>query len=419
VSIEQYTSRHAEPEHRLGRLLEAQYSAVVVVPMCDEHSSSVDRILTSLGDRSLCVVVVNGRDSLSASTHAVNQRLLQNLRASCEKFGSPGLSTSAYLGRRRGTDLLLVDRASPGSRLPEGEGVGLARKIGCDIAVAAHASGSVASPWIHSTDADVTLPSDYLSGVEAAGTGVGCVTYRFTHETAALPPPADRALHLYELSLRYYVVGLARAGSPYAAHTIGSTLAFDVDAYVAVRGMPRRQAAEDFYLVNKLAKVAGIERVAPRITLHGRPSERVPFGTGPAIRRIAAALAAGEPFRLYHPDSFALVGEWLGHMERLAAGDDDALAGAPALLREALAATGTSEKIRKLRRGCTSVEQARRRAHEHFDGFKTLKLIHALRDRGLGMIPWREAVSTWGLEGETVREIAEALEAMEPDGAGL
>src|SRR6185503_7192191 len=80
------------------------------------------------------------------------------------------------------------------------------------------------------------------------------LTYPFVHVPSG-ESAVDRAHNIYEVFLRYYVLGLAAAGSPWAMHTIGSSLAVDLDAYAAVRGVPRRDAAEDFYLVSKVAKL--------------------------------------------------------------------------------------------------------------------------------------------------------------------
>lgn len=401
MSIRKYLSRYAADEAERADELSGPYAHAVVVPMCDESAAAVDALAPALGSDALCIVVVNGRDAHDPSVHRANRTLLADLHQRDDPF-----------------DLVVVDRASPGQRLPDDQGVGLARKIGCDIALAAHHRGALRSRWIHSTDADVTLPADYFSAAETAPDDVGGLAHRFAHQTSELPPPADRALLLYELSLRYYVVGLARARSPYAVHTIGSTLAVDARAYAAVRGFPRRQGAEDFYLINKLAKVTRIARAEPRITLHGRPSARVPFGTGPAIRRISAQLDAGQAFQLYHPASFALLGEWLARMEALAEGDDDALDDIDPRLAAAIGTLGLPRTLAELREGCTTPAMARRRAHEHFDAFKTLKLIHALRDQSLPMQPWGRALEAWSIDA-AAESANRALEALEPPLAGL
>ncbi len=66
------------------------------------------------------------------------------------------------------------------------------------------------------------------------------------------------ATQLYELSLRYYVAGMKFARSPYAFHTIGSSMAVSPVHYARVRGFPKREAGEDFYLLNKLAKLGSV-----------------------------------------------------------------------------------------------------------------------------------------------------------------
>jgi hypothetical protein len=45
----------------------------------------------------------------------------------------------------------LVERSQG---LPHKEGVGLARKIGCDIALSLYERGTLKSRWLHTTDAD-------------------------------------------------------------------------------------------------------------------------------------------------------------------------------------------------------------------------------------------------------------------------
>src|SRR5262249_4271932 len=128
------------------------------------------------------------------------------------------------------------------------------------------------------------------------------------------------AMQRYELFLSYYVLGLAHAQSPYAFHTLGSTLAVHALAYAKVRGFPRRAAGEDFYLLNKLAKVGPILQLdgAP-LMIRGRSSHRVPFGTGAALKQILAQAARGEPYRVYAPEVFHHLKVWLAALELLSA----------------------------------------------------------------------------------------------------
>src|SRR5262249_56888321 len=107
--------------------------------------------------------------------------------------------------------------------------------------------------------------------------------FPFCHRGSPPPVLAD-AMHRYEIFLRYYLLGLADAGSPYAFHTLGSAIAVNPMAYAMVRGFPRRLAGEDFHFLNKVAKIGSILRMggAP-IVIEGRRSHPAPFGTRAAL----------------------------------------------------------------------------------------------------------------------------------------
>jgi len=110
--------------------------------------------------------------------------------------------------------------------------------------------------------------------------------------------PVYEALLNYELHLRYYVAGQRYAGFPYAFHTIGSAMACRGSVYAGQGGMNRRKGGEDFYFIQKLVALGGYRAlntttVYPKIRL----SERVPFGTGPALKRALDSQT--------HPDTFA------------------------------------------------------------------------------------------------------------------
>ena len=125
----------------------------------------------------------------------------------------------------------MVERSQP-AQPPEGEAngtdeVGLARKIGADIALALIDRDFVTSPWIFNTDADVKLPLDYFGPLDAPGNQENSAfIYPFSHSIEN-PGSAleENALLLYEISLLYYGAGLNYASSPYAFPSIGSTVA--------------------------------------------------------------------------------------------------------------------------------------------------------------------------------------------------
>jgi hypothetical protein len=296
--------------------------------------------------------------------------------------------------------LLLIDRASPPRRFSDRDGVGLARKIGSDLALALFHAG-LGSPWLLQTDADALLPEDYFSRLDAVdprGSAAACLP--FWHETAA-DSRLSRAICIYEASLRYFVAGLRWAGSPYAFHTVGSAMAVTAAAYAAVRGYPRRLAGEDFYLLNKAAKVGGVQRIGGvPIRLRPRRSARTPFGTGRALDTSLSSDA--EP--LFHdPRCFETLRAVLralegfaadGHVPRLKSQfEADGQSGMRTVLSEfeRLRAWQGLERLSAQRAAGADLLGA---THAWFDSFRTLKLVHALRDGAFPKQPWSKALQS-------------------------
>lgn len=350
------------------------YTFVLVIPAHDEPRDCLDHLLPPDLSSTLVILVVNAAASHGASSIHRTQALLRHLGA-----GS-GPLTLRSLGSE--SDLLLVDCCTPGRLLPQNQGVGLARKVGGDLALVCIEHHIVASPWIYCTDADVTLPPGYFDGADI-GEEVAVALYPFTHQ-----PPHPNILH-YELSLRYYVTQLARVGSPYRFHTIGSLLKIRAQHYAKVRGFPKRQAAEDFYMLNKLAKTGQVLRLpGPPLTLSSRSSQRVPFGTGTAMLQ----LAAQKDIKFYAPDIFCYLGKWLGLLEPL--WSDRTLipqlglqpwSHQTGLVDEVLWATllhlGLEQTLNQAYGQCRDWPHFQYFLWVWFDALRTLKFVHFLRDR--------------------------------------
>jgi hypothetical protein len=407
-----YFARYAEPEATLADALSERYLAALVVPACGEAPSSLDGFsaaLSSIRERALLILVVNASDAASAEMHAENQRLLQHLASrfpTARAISQDGVAARAWLGHAEHHDLLWLDRASVGARLPAREGVGLARKLGGDLAAALWARGQLRCPLIASSDADVTLPVDYFDRlsepvVESSPSAAWLWPYR--HEPGG-DAAIDAATVLYEISLRYYVLGLAAAGSCYAYQSVGSTLCVAAPAYLSVRGVPKREAAEDFHLLDKLAKVAPLRRprVAP-IEIRARASERVPFGTGRRCREIVGELASGRDFLLYSPQIFRALGAVLEGLSAFAqSGNVAALAEAVQLhvpeiaepVQLVLRELGVMAALSNASGQAPAGPVLRRRVHTWFDSLRTLRFVHRLRDRALPSLPWRVALES-------------------------
>jgi hypothetical protein len=401
--VRQYLARHASPEVSLADAIAERYRSVLVVPAFREAPGLLAQYraaLDSANGRVLVIVVVNAAAPHAVSSWPVHEELLADLRGQSARQISS--APPAWLSCHDSWDALSIDRAHPDTCFPERQGVGLARRIGCDVALALHAAGRLEDPFFYCTDADAELPAGYFDGLPTeAPSGSSGITFSFWHVPGG-DPAIDAATALYELGLRYYVSGLARAGSPYAFHAIGSALAVRASAYAAVRGFPKRLAGEDFYLLNKLVKVAPIWRDDRRvIRLRSRASLRTAHGTGVAAVKLAAQLEVGSAL-FYHPQIFMLLELWLVAMKRFAQSRElgpvrrELLAGAgpmAACLDPLLNELGAWQALEQAARQTRTERSLLTRLHTWFDGFRTLKLVHGLRGRGLASLPFRQALA--------------------------
>ena len=425
-AVSKYLQRHAEPEAEAASGLAGEFGHAIVVPAYGEEESlftTLGSVTAGPGGDVLVVLVLNARADSPREVHAANtaarERLAKELPAPLTLAGeTPLLSYPVEHGR-----LVLVDRARPGAYLPEGQGVGLARKIGFDLALSLKAAGRLASEWIHSTDADTILPNDYFEQTAALDPeGTGAAIYAFEHRFDPDPAQAEAA-RLYEISLRYNVLGLAWAESPYAYHSMGSCLAIPARAYAEVRGFPKRNALEDFHALNKLAKVGAILRLAGQpLLLEGRISERVPISTGKAIAGLVSKRGALAGFRLYHPAVYAHLAAWLRVLAVTARSGGkvtEAITELPSdnpffrtdLLREALDRMGAFAAIQEAIARSSDEATLLRHLHTWFDALKTVQLLHALRDGGLPSIGYLQALTEAPFTGLTssTEEDTEAL----------
>jgi hypothetical protein len=367
-------SRAAVGPWQIEGCTEGGFAGAVVIPALAESAalfatlSSLARNPPELCERFLILVVVNQRQDAPLSDKTDNLATLKLLAA-----------VDPLLSRLK---LAWVDAASPGLEMPvKGGGVGLARRIGLDLALL-RLDFLDNDPILICLDADTLVRPDYFPAlVRHFGQSVcGAAVIPFCHQRG-MSLESDRIIMRYELFLRGYVLGLALAGSPYSFHSVGSAMACRASAYVKIGGMNSRAAGEDFYFLQQLARTVGVEQLTGTVVQPSpRASHRVPFGTG---RSVSQMQANGEGEQLfYHPACFRELGAWL----TLVAAHPDAdgrslreLAGEISpCLGEYLDLNRFEEIWGKLRRNNPGHEALLRAFHGWFDGLKTMKLIHHL-----------------------------------------
>lgn len=352
MSIDKYLQKHAQPAALEPPLPGRTYQQALVVPFYDEPPDSLGTLLSQTRRTPLVIAVVNCPDDAPDEPRARTRELLPVLRAI--------------------PHTVVIDHTSAGRELPRRSAVGLARKIGTDTALRLYREGRITSPWIYQSDADAILPENYF---DAPLPQAGAVVFRHRH--VSRQPCLSAAAQLYDAHMAYYVRGLAHAGSPYAFPTLGSTIAIHAQTYAAVRGYPRRNAAEDFYLLNKAAKVHGVARGDATLTLQARLSTRVPFGTGPALARIVDQLSREAPYLSYHPASFELLATTFGYLSRVA--DEPSLPVPDPRVAAALNTLGFEILRPRLIEKYPTAARRGKVLTDWFDGFRTLRFIHEAR----------------------------------------
>jgi len=392
-SLHSYLKNYAEKETHLHQMTTSRtYQSVLVVPAFQESLSCLKALLVNPRHSTLLILVANAPPAKNLNSQEFVSGLVHQYPPVWE---NQHLSLHNYDGQQ---DILLVDRCRDDTTIPVKQGVGLARKVGADIAANLIDMGIVKSCWICSTDADVRLPPDYFRLPASPSSELSARIYPFEHRAE---PSIALASKLYDISLHYYVEALRWSGSPYAYHAIGSTLAVHYLKYAAVRGFPKRSAGEDFYLLNKLAKVGDIECLdAPVLDIEARLSDRTPFGTGHALQKIGQLSRPIDEYLYYNPVIFSLLKAWLSvipeiwtHREKVDlnflsknATDNQQI------LCICLQASGVLPMLLDGIKQYKSMATFNRYVMHWFDAFRTLKFIHYLRDNHFPSVPLKEIV---------------------------
>ena len=273
-------------------------------------------------------------------------------------------------------------------------GVGLARKVGMDEACRRFSTIRNPEGIIASLDGDVTVEANYFREIHLAykkDPTLRAAVVGFEHPLEEAPNAAAReAIVQYESHLRYYVAMQRLLKLPYAYHTVGSTMTVRTEAYLAHFGMNRRKAGEDFYFLQKFIKT-GFFRSIPETTVYpsARFSDRVPFGTGTMISKLAEG---NQQLHTYHPDSFFVLQSLLNGLDSIYA---DPLSAEELIPQEVRAFAGELfiQKIREAHKHTAGEEAFKKRFFRWFDGFQLMKYLHFCRVRFYPDIPVDLAVS--------------------------
>lgn len=266
-------------------------------------------------------------------------------------------------------------------------GVGLARKIGMDLAVEHFLNTQNPKGIIISLDADCTVSSNFLTGILAAygqNAKLCCTVQNFHHRVEKNDPQLENAIRQYEQYIHYFSRMLRFVEFPYFYHTIGSAFSVATDAYVRVGGMGRQQGGEDFYFLQKvfaLEKTKSLEDIF--VYPMARYSDRIPFGTGPALQKII-----DDPdgqMKAYNYDSFVALKELFDLRKSFFKQDTGVIKQKISLLHPAIVRfseeTDVLSEIEDSNQNSATLANFEKRFFHHFNAFKIIKYLNFAHPR--------------------------------------
>ncbi len=261
-------------------------------------------------------------------------------------------------------------------------GVGLARKIGMDLAVEHFLRNEKPRGIIVSLDADCTVSSNFLITIWEAFSrdkSLNGTIHDFRHRIEVGSPLTEGAARQYEAYIRYFRSMLEYTGFPYYWHTIGSAFAVSADAYVRVGGMGRQQGGEDFYFLQKVFALGNIRELKDTTVFPmARLSGRVPFGTGPSLQKIV-----NEPdgnVRAYSKRAFEELKRLFDMKDGFFGKDTQTveimIAGLHLSLLQFLREIDFLTLVRDCNENSASLATFRKRFFHHFNAFRTIKYLN-------------------------------------------
>ena len=399
--VKKYLTKFGIPGWELIKSESKNYKLVIVIPAVQEFVN-IKKLLHSLSEndntffkKTLIVFAINSIENSSNEIVEENQQTIVYLKSIINK-SETGNSELIKIANS-GINIGIVDINSPGKQMPVKDGgVGRARKIGMDLSLEHFDYKNSGKNILVCLDADCVVATNYITEIYNYFNNEKCSAAYVQFEHLLNGDEENKlAIICYEIFLRYYVLGLQIANSPYAFHTVGSTMACDAETYIKIQGMNKKKAAEDFYFMEKLSKSVKIHKiVSTKVYPSSRGSWRVPFGTGRSVTRFLSKTQ--NEYLLYSPQSFMVLKNWLNvfHQKNILSADDY-LQKAKSFHTELynfLVKNNFEVSWNKILQNTKTNEQINIQKSYWFDGFRTLKFIHHLRDTAFPQVNMFDAL---------------------------
>ena len=347
----------SEPNSKLG--------GVIVIP-----SFAEEKLEETLNSLTYCyppksplevIVVINHSQTADDQKKNINERSLSLIKT-FEKRSCPNLN---FL------HLKLLDRNE------KNWGVGLARKVGMDLALKRLWKVRRPEAPIICLDGDCTVSDNYFLEIERVFINQASIE----GASIAFEHPLDAqnidGIVYYESHLRYHINSLRWAGFRNAHQTIGSAMAVRASSYARVGGMNRRQAGEDFYFLNKVINLGSVAEInSARVYPSPRISDRVPFGTGKAMQSFKndpSKISTSYNWKCYEALSTLF-------KKVLESRDLSGMDNINEVMKAYLKSINFEDEIERMKSGTNSESVFWEKLARWFDAFKILKFLHFARD---------------------------------------
>lgn len=365
-----YLEKHRFCEGQIDAPMSGDVNIIIVIPCYNEPN--ILKALFSLHEcgNTVCsveiIVVINSGENDDNEISKQNQRTIEDVHG---------------WGKKYNRDKLILHVIHQKGLPKKHAGVGLARKIGMDEAVARFDAIKNDNGIIVCLDADCIVEKNYLEEIEKHflkhPKTTGCsVYYEHPIEGSEFDKKVYTGIINYELFLRYYNRALHFCHFPYAFHTIGSCMAVRSSIYQKQGGMNRRKAGEDFYFLHKIFPLRKFTELnTTRVIPSSRESNRVPFGTGSAVKKFM--LSGTNDYMAYNIQTFIDLKMFFDAVSTLFCADIDTFS---LPVKFFLAENDFETKLSELRQHTNSEKSFVKRFFNWFDGFMVLKFVHYARD---------------------------------------
>jgi hypothetical protein len=365
-----------------------QLRFIVVVPACREPN-----LVESLDSLNHCdqprghvevIVVLNLAENADLGDYIKSQKSADEIRRWMKEHSRPGFRF-----------ILIEDLKMPA----RDAGVGLARKTGMDQALYRFNCLNNPRGFILSFDADTLCEASYFTSIETVlddFPNTRGINIYFEHPVAGndYPETIYRGIVLYEMHLRYLNLMTRFSGFPHAWHTVGSCFGVRAESYAREGGMNRKKAGEDFYFLHKIIPLGEFREINTTCVYPSpRESDRVPFGTGAAMRKYVALNES--TLLTYSPECFYDLKKFFGCIQGLFLLSDEATALSlnrfDDPMKGFLKSIAAIDAIREIRANSGSLPAFVNRFYRWFDAFRIIKFLNYATSR-YPQIPVRNGV---------------------------